>query len=261
MTGLIYERGDPAQPVGHAFLYFGHRGDQQVVATYIVVPPISLDLAKYMPPMFASSFGAAAAIAPMASFLPIPPVPEPIELGQILGMAELRGDDILVAGPPAPGAEPTSLLSEVVEIADAYANSYQSSLRVAPPFQAGAQTGAVTEGDSPHVRAMMYATVSERDRLESLARELGTIRYGLEVGDTQIVSASLAEMRVISASLPGKFKAQELVEVAARPDATSVRLTQLYLERGFRLCREAYEELPTIEAEIALLQHEIERPG
>ena len=74
MSGLIYERGDPAQPVGHAFLYFGRRGDEQVLATYIVVPPITMDLAKYMPPIFVSSLGGAA-IAPQASFLPIPPVP------------------------------------------------------------------------------------------------------------------------------------------------------------------------------------------
>ena len=260
MSGLIYERGDPAQPVGHAFLYFGHRGDQQVVATYIVIPPIAMDLAKYMPPMFSSMFGSSPALVPQANFLPIPPVPEPVELPQILGMAELRGDDILVAGPPAPGTEPTALLTEVVEIAEAYASSYQASIRSGRP-ESEIEAETALEGDSPHVRAMMYATVSERDRLESLARELGTIRYGLEVGDTQIVSTSLAEMRVIAASLPGKFKANELVEVAARADAASVRLTQLYLERGYRLCREAYEELPPIEAEIALLQHEIERPS
>jgi hypothetical protein len=260
MSGLIYERGDPAQPVGHAFLYFGHRGDQEVVATYIVIPPITMDIAKYMPPMFASTFGANSALVPQANFLPIPPVPESMELPRLLGMAELRGDDILVAGPRAPEADPSTLLTEVVEIAEAYANAYQASLRSAAPA-VSAEAVSREEADSPHVRAMMYATVSERDRLESLARELGTIRYGMEVGDSRTVETSLGEMRVIAASLPGKFKAQELVEVAARSDSASVRLTQLYLERGYRLCREAYEELPPIEAEIALLQHEIERPS
>lgn len=257
MTGLIYERGDPAQPVGHAFLYFGNRGDQQVLATYIVIPPINMDLAKYLPPMFASTLGGAA-MAPQATFLPIPPIPEPVELGQILGMAELRGDDLLVAGPPAAGAEAATLLAEVVEIAEAYSQSYRSNIRPNVPTQSE-EAEQEAQGDSPHVRAMMFATLSERERLEAMGKQLGTIRYGLEVGDHEIVETAVAEMRVIAASLPGKFKADDIVEVASRSDSHSVRLTQLYLERGYRLCNEAYEELPTIEAEIALLQHEIDR--
>lgn len=259
MTGLIYERGDPAQPVGHAFLYFGHRGDQQVLATYVVIPPILIDLAKYMPPMFASSMDMSA-LAPQASFLPIPPVPEPIELGQILGMAELRGDDILVAGPPSPGADPTTLLTQVVEIAEAYSQSYRSNIRPNVPTPAEEERQAA-EPDSPHVRALMYATLSEGERLEALARELGRIRYGVEVGDADTTENALAEMRAIANSLPAKFKTHELIEIADRSDAASVRLTQLYLDRGFRLCTEEYEALPAIEAEIALLRHEIERPG
>jgi hypothetical protein len=259
MSGLIYERGEPAQPVGHAFLYFGHRGEPDVLATYIVVPPITIDLAKYMPPMFASTFGAAALAAPQTAFLPIPPVPEPMDLSQLLGMAELRGDDVLLAGPPPAGADPAALLTEVVAIAEAYAESYRANLtpNVHTPAEE-AQLAAA--GDSAQVRALMYATVSERDRLEALARELGRIRYGVEVGDTETVDAALEEMRAIAGSLPGKFRAHELIDVAARADHASVRLTQLYLDRGYRLCSEAYEELPAIEAEIALLQHEVDGP-
>ncbi len=263
MTVLIYQRGDPATPVGHAFLYFGRRGDQQVLATYIVIPPINMDLAKYMPPMFASTLGGAS-LAPQATFLPIPPIPEQVDLVQIVGMAELRGDDILVAGPPARNAEAAELLTEVIQVCEAYFEAYQARLRVDasdfPPASSEPATPSLPEGDSPPVRSMMYATISERDRLESLARELGTIQYGVEVGDRQIVESSLAEMRVIAASLPGKYKADAMVEAAARSDSAGVRLTQLYIERGYRLCSEAYEELPTIEAEIALIQRKIERP-
>ena len=174
-------------------------------------------------------------------------------------MAELRSDDILVAVPAAAGSEPSALLEQVIEVAEAYAQSYQLSIR--PQTSPTPKPVPIAEADSPPVRAMMYATVSERERLEALARELGSIRYGVEVGDNSLVDTALAEMRVIAASLPGKFRVHELIEVAARADSHSVRLTQLYLERGYRLCSEAYEELPKIEAEIALLQHEIERPG
>lgn len=252
MSGLIYERGDPAKPVGHAFLYFGERGDQDVVATYLVVPPINIDLVKYMPPMFASTLGIGAMV-PQASFLPIPPVPEPMNLGHILGLAELRGDDILLGGPQPAGADSAALLNDVVQIGEAYAQSYQSI--ISQPEIEATQVEEPPGPDSPQVRALMYATVGERDRLEALARELGSLRYGLEVGDKGLIDASLTEMSVIADSLPGKYRAKELIGAAAKKDPGSIRLTQLFLDRGYKLASEQYETIPLIEAEIALLQN------
>ncbi|MBI2316656.1 MAG: hypothetical protein HYU75_06490 [Betaproteobacteria bacterium] len=251
MSGLIYERGDPAQPVGHAFLYFGARGDEQVLATYVVVPPIAIDLAKYMPPMFAAQLGAGV-LAPQAPFLPIPPVPEPIGISQILGLAELRSDDILVGGPHAGAENAPALLNQVVEIADTYAQAYRDSITREPVAPRQAET-VTSEEESPQVRALMYATVSEHERLETFARQLGSLRYGLEVRDAPLVEATLAEMRAIASSLPGKYRALELIRVAPLSDAASVRLTELYLERAFKLSSEEYEELAKIDAEIESL--------
>lgn len=251
MSGLVYERGDPAQPVGHAFVYFGTRGDQQVLATYIVVPPIMIDLAKYMPPMLASTLGSTA-MASQAPFLPVPPVPEPIQLGQLLGLAELRNDDVLVGGFHKGPQEPAALLGQVVEIGEAYARGYQESVAREPLGSQEPEPESLPE-DSPQVRALLYATVSERERLEALARELSSLRYGLEVDDRGMIKAALEEMRAIATSLPGKYRAAELMEVAARTDPGSVRLAQLYLERGYKLCVEDYQGLATIDDEIALL--------
>ena len=252
MSGLIYERGDPARPVGHAFLYFGGRGEEQVLATYVIVPPIALDLAKYMPPMFANQLGAGA-LAPQAAFLPIPPIPEPIAIAQILGLAELRSDDILLGGPDTGSGDPSALLNQVIEISDAYAQSYRESITQQPPDRAGAEERATPEDDSPQVRALMYATVSERERLETLTRQLGSLRYGLEVRDAPLVEATLAEMRAIASSLPGKYRALELIRVAPLSDSASARLTELYLERAFKLSSEEYESLAIIDEEIASL--------
>ena len=251
MAKLNYDRGDPKRPSGHAFLYFGGQGDPQVVATYIVVPPISLDLGKYMPPILASSLGTAG-LGAQTSFLPIPPVPEPVEIGQIVGLAELRDDDILSGGPQGIG-DVTALLSLVVEIGDAYAQAYRDSIVSEPRPEPEAQPEPSEQADSPQVRAMLYTAQPERDRLEELARQVGALRYGLEVGDATAIEAALGEMRAIGLSLPDKYRAAELVDAAQRPDAPSLRLAQLYLDRGFKLCSENYDELPPIEAEIALL--------
>ena len=52
---LTFERGDPSRPCGHALLYFTTGSPERVLATYLVIPPIALNLAKYMPPMFAAN--------------------------------------------------------------------------------------------------------------------------------------------------------------------------------------------------------------
>lgn len=248
---LTYERGDERAPMGHAFLYFGTRGAQQVLATYIVVAPIPLEVAKYVPPILASAIGTAGASVE-AAFLPIPPVPEPMELGQVLGLAELRDDDVL-AGGAAVSQDPTALLEQVVEIGTAYAQAYHDSISRTPRTgDVGAEPEAAVK-DSPHVRALLYATLSEAERVAALARELGSLRYGLEGGDPQLVDERLDEIRAIAASLPAKYRADALLTVATRTDPASLRLAQLYLERSYKLSSEDYQALPAIDAEIAQL--------
>ena len=50
---LVYEQGDTTAPRGHAVLYFQQAGSASLLATYVVVLPIPIDLLKYMPPFLA----------------------------------------------------------------------------------------------------------------------------------------------------------------------------------------------------------------
>jgi len=51
---LAFERGDPKRPRGHAVVYFRANNDPStILASYVVVPPISMDFSKFIPPMFA----------------------------------------------------------------------------------------------------------------------------------------------------------------------------------------------------------------
>ena len=48
---LEFIRGNPDAPVGHAIVYFSDSSDPgKTGATYIMVLPISVDVAKYVPP-------------------------------------------------------------------------------------------------------------------------------------------------------------------------------------------------------------------
>lgn len=242
----MFERGNPDAPSGHAFLYFVTENEEEVAATYLVVPPVPLDFAKYVPPLLASSLGASGLVA-QTSFLPIPPVPELFSLAELRRLAQLRGDDILLAT-GVPGLDVPGLMAFVAEIGDAYARAYEAGL--------SRSTGSPAEPIRSPLDglALLYSVLSERERLEEIARRLGTLRYAVEGGDRELVDATQAEVRAIAEYLPPRFRVEELIEAASRADPSGARLAQLFVERGYRLCSDDVDGVRTIEEEIATLQ-------
>lgn len=247
MTALTFERGKPDAPAGHAFLYFPTGNEGQVAATYLVVPPVPLDFGKYVPPLLASSLGASGLVA-QTSFLPIPPVPEQFSLAEVRRLAQMRGDDILVAA-NAPGLDLTGLMAFVAEIGDAYARAYEA----AAARSERAASEPVSSGTLDGV-ALLYSVLSERERLEEIARRLGTLRYAEEGGDRAQAEATRAEIRAIGEYLPERYRLEELIEAASSADPSSARLAQLFVERGYRLCSDDTDGVRSIDDEIAILQ-------
>ena len=94
-----FEFGDAAHPKGHALVYMTSRdGTGTILATYVVLLPVSVDIKKYVPPFLANQVASMAA-ADMSSFA-FPPAPEPVEgVEWVLRTAELRGDDVITAAP------------------------------------------------------------------------------------------------------------------------------------------------------------------
>src|SRR5947207_9160606 len=130
---LNFERGFADAPAGHALVYFTNPVDGTTLATYLVVLPIALQLAKYVPPMFAAQL-------PMADLqgigaVPLPPVPEPVESRSYLErLAELRRDDLISAG-AATGTDFAGMMSPVAQIAQEYAQLYEQHTRQLPAEQ------------------------------------------------------------------------------------------------------------------------------
>src|SRR5213593_1760014 len=213
MADFTYERGDSRRPVGHALLYFTTGSPDEVQATYIVVPPIMIDFAKYVPPLLASSLGSAGLLA-QTTFLPLPPAPEPLSLAELRRIAAIRGDDVLVAG-NAGAWDAASLMVRVAELGDAYATAYRDAIAREPELEQEAEPAS---SDSGSASALLYSVLSETERLEELSRQVGRLRYALEGKDSVLAESTRDEMRAIAAYLPGKYRTDELIEAASRPD-------------------------------------------
>ncbi len=249
MADFTFERGDPLRPVGHALLYFTTGAPDEVQATYIVVLPIIIDFAKYVPPLLASSLGSAGLLA-QTSFLPVPPAPEPLSLAELRRMAVLRGDDVLVAG-SAGAWDAVSLMARVAELGDAYASAYRDAAAREP---APEPVPEASESDSAAASALLYSVLSETERLEQLSRQVGRLRYALEGKDGSLAASTRAEMHAVAAYLPAKYRADELIEAASRPDRAGARLAELFIERGYKLQKDDFEAIGPLDQEIAALQ-------
>jgi hypothetical protein len=244
-VNLQFRRGAPDRPRGHALAYF-ETADGRIYATYLVIPPIQIDLAKYMPPMFAGQIPLQAA-AELAA-MPLPPIPEEVAGGLALidHLAELRDDDVVSAGTVDPRAL-DRLLMVAAEAGQAYVALYKSWQAIAP-----AEPVARDEG-SYNVDEVLLSLESEHDRIGRLARLAGQLRYALEGGDRRMGDEALAEMERVGRTLPDKYRVAELLAAANRPGDGGARLAQLLLERSYKLCQEEYGEVARIEAEIKKL--------
>ncbi|HLG73404.1 MAG TPA: hypothetical protein VK009_23535 [Chloroflexota bacterium] len=243
---LIFERGDQSRPKGHALVYFRDPGSSAVLATYIVVPPITIDFSKYLPPMFAGQ-GMAANLAQASSIVPLPPVPETVEsLGMLRILAEQRDDDLILAGDASP-SEIDRLLGSTTEAAQLYFHMYQDFARTFPSTPSEPAEAAI---EGPSAEELTFALMGERDRLGELAKLAGTLRYALEGNDQHLADETTTRMRLLAKHMAPKYWADRAVEAAATPGATAGRLSQLYLERGYKLLDEDYAAVAQLDAQI-----------
>jgi len=244
---LTYERGDADRPTGHALLYFTTGSPERVLATYLIVPPISMNLARYMPPMFAANLpvGGLEGNRPV----PLPPVPEEAPgRAYLQRLAEVRGDDLIYGGTVLDD-EPQRLLLETGYAAETYATGYQT---YTADLLIVESSGATPELDAA---AAVYSAMGEGQRLAELTKLTGTLRGSTERGDTRGVAEASREMRALIETLPAKYRGTRLLAAAQEPAEHGRRLCQLLLERAYAMHREEYLELGRIDREIEALDN------
>ena len=95
---IVFDRGDPKKPKGHALIYFRNSSDAgELWASYLVILPMMVDLSKYLPPFLLSQVEN---LGPKdLSAFAFPPGPEKVEGFKYLeDIASFRDDDIVFGG-------------------------------------------------------------------------------------------------------------------------------------------------------------------
>jgi hypothetical protein len=252
-----FETGDPDRPKGHALLYFRSAANQEeILATYVVVLPIAINVAKYIPPAFAARMQQpTSAVAATA----LPPIPEAVEsLAYVRRLAEYRGDDVLDGG--VMEADPERLMFATHEVSQEYAGRYQQAVEQLPASgapRAGGPAGEPAgeqEGGPPDEDTLRWMFLSEKERIGELAKLTGQLRYAVDGGDEHLTRSTLAQIEKLKAQLPEKYRIGEFLVAARRQGDIGRRLAELYIERCYKLSNEEYEALANLDREIAALE-------
>jgi hypothetical protein len=245
-----FERGDPQRPRGHALVYFRAGDDPDVVlASYIVVPPVTMDLAKYVPPMFAAQLPAMMPSGP--SVFPLPPFPEQVEsLALVRRLAQARDDDLLDGG-TVDRSDMQRLLIGMTDIAGEYGRLYTSYVERLPLEETEREPEALPEVD---VEELLLSVMSESEKVGRLAKMTGTVRYALEGDDRVLLRETVVEMERVGRNLRQQYRVAELLQAAQDPNERGGRLTELLLQRCYKLAAEEYDALEALDREIERLK-------
>lgn len=244
---LTFERGSAESPAGHALVYFHDPAAGRIVATYVVVLPIALDLSRYVPPMLASQLPIAD--VKTMSAVPMPPVPETVEgVASLERLADLRRDDLINAGPIS-SSDVMRMMAVVGEITQRYGQLYEEYLSRAP--STAASEPLVSEET---VSDVLYGLMSEQQKLAELAKLAGQLRYAVEGGDQRQIGELAAEMLRLARYVPATYDVAAFVEAIKQPGPIGQQLSALYLDRCYKLAHGDYPALEQIDREIQRLR-------
>lgn len=247
---LNFEIGDASSPRGHALVYFTDIADpQRVGASYIVILPVNVDIAKYVPPFLAGQIESIGG-SDMSAFS-FPPAPEPVDgIDQVRAMAENRKDDLLFGGAQRLD-DAANLMGLIGEITSEYRKLYdQHAGKLDVSASNPEALPQSPDEEASGVDDFLYGLMSEPDLLTEVTNLVGKLRYAIEGGDS--ASAEESEMRIRAAGkfMPENRRADLLAEAAAGRGPNAEELARLYLERAYGLLQEDYRAVQGVEDRI-----------
>ena len=244
---LKFEIGDAASPRGHALVYFSDASDpSRIGASYIVVLPVNVDIAKYVPPFLAGQIESIGG-SDMSSFS-FPPAPEPVNsVEQVRAIASSRHDDLIFGGSHRLD-DAADLMGLVGEITSEYRKLYDQFAESLSPDES-----KVLEGDTTGVDEFLYGLMSQSDLLTEVTNLVGKLRYAIEGGDAATAEECELRIRAAGVHMPDNRRVDLLAEAAAGRGANAEELARLYVERAYGLLQEDYRAVKGVEDRIKQL--------
>jgi len=244
---LKFKIGDPAKPRGHVVVYFKTSGTKEtLLATYVVIMPITMDFAKYVPPVLAPHLGNFS--SKDDSVFALPPIPEEVEsYDQLVHMAHLRDDDLVFAG-EIDNSDVDKIMHQVSDVAGEYGHLwevYASACQLEKHALADNQLG---------VNDVVYSLMSHADLLNELSSMVTNLRSALSNEDYKLAADVEEMIPTLTKYLPSHYRINDLMKAARDMSTRGDQLAILYLERCNKLAAGDSNTTANLEAEIRLLE-------
>jgi hypothetical protein len=247
---LKFEIGSSTSPRGHALVYFSDALDpSRIGASYIVVLPVNVDIAKYVPPFLAGQIESIGG-SDMSSFS-FPPAPEPVNsVEQVQTIAKSRHDDLIFGGSYRLD-DTANLMGLVGEVTSEYRKLYDKfvdtlTTEELPALEYEADVRAVVD-------EFLYGLMSQADLLTEVTNLVGKLRYAIEGGDGATADECELRIRAAGVHMPDNRRVDLLAEAAAGRGPNAEELARLYVERAYGLLQEDYRSVKGVEGRIRLL--------
>ena len=251
---ITFDRGNEDSPKGHAFLYFRSSMDaSEVWASYLVILPITVDIAKYAPP-FLMSLIPDGGMKDMSSFA-FPPAPEQVASFELIQrLADMRDDDVLFAGTVNTSDLPAMMLA-AGDAVDKYAELFNAAVEQAGLTGAASDEGALEEG-GVGINEVMYGLMSDGDKLNELTTLVGKLRFAVDSNEEALIREAEADIGLLSQHLKFDHKTDRIVQGVKMGSDDARRLTMLYVQRCYYIVQEDYIMLGKVEEQIAAIEEE-----
>ncbi|MBM3941182.1 MAG: hypothetical protein FJ318_09980 [SAR202 cluster bacterium] len=249
---LQFERGSDQRPRGHAVLYFRSRGAAHLLATYLIVLPIKMDVGKYLPPFLAAQFGSIGpdALGGGVHAFAAPPMPERFDDAEALRhLAEHRDDDLVFAG-DMPEGDLGRMMADTTKAVQEYAQAYERAMAAMPPPEPEPRGSGEAIADPVNVQRLMFELMSERDRMAELSKQVGMLRFSLERQDHGSVAEADTALEALADLLPEHYWVRRLRAAAGDLSDVGAKLAQLYVERCYKLMAQDFAAVAEIERRI-----------
>jgi len=239
MSDINFRLGSSKEPKGHAVIYFVE--EENIFVSYVVDFPITVDMSKYIPEMFADQIPD----QDMDKII-IPPVPEKYEgsMESLENLCNLRGDD-LVDGGTINIKDSTLAMSKLSKLGKDYSDickDFYDNVSLKKIFNNSADS---SKND--------FSNLTESELLAEITKIVGNIKFLKD--NNESINSEIENIDNISSLLPENRKIKEILRYLDLEKKNSEAIISAYISRAYSMFKEDYIKVKELENEILELEN------
>jgi hypothetical protein len=250
MSDLDFKLGNKEKPKCHAIVYFS---DNEIIyASYVIDFPITGDISKYIPEMFADQIPD----QDMDKII-FPPLPEKFEgtIDELINLCSLRSDDLIYGGAIS-SEEKTLAMSKLSQIANDYSElckEYFDQITLDNLLNDSSKN--IKEISDTEI--LEINNMEESELLSEVTKIIGKINFSKDTNEIDTIEGYKKEILNISELLPENRKIKEIISYLDIETEKSEKLISAYISRAYSMFNEDYIKVKELDSIIQDLENSL----